>query len=290
VKPAPFDYHRPGSVAEAVETLAATEGKVLAGGQSLIPLLSMRLAAPAALVDINAIPGLADVDVDADRVRVGALVRHRQLERHEAAYAANPLLRRAITQVAHPAIRNRGTTVGSLVHADPAAELPAVLCLLGGSVHVVGPGGRERGIAADDFFVGPLESAVAPDELAVAATFPTAAPGTGSSWVELARRHGDYAMVGVGALVHVDEGHVRWARVALVSVGLTPVVVDVTDACADTSGAHLDWTKAGNVVSDAIEPEDDIHATAHYRRQLAVVLSTRALQLSFEDSRGRAAA
>ncbi len=121
VKPAPFDYHRPGSVAEAVQTLAATGGKVLAGGQSLVPIMSMRLAAPVALVDINRLPGLSDIEVTDGRVRIGALVRHRQLEQHEAAYAANPLLRRALSQVAHPTIRNRGTTVGSLVHADPAA-------------------------------------------------------------------------------------------------------------------------------------------------------------------------
>jgi carbon-monoxide dehydrogenase medium subunit len=290
VKPAPFDYHRPGSVAEAAETLAATEGKVLAGGQSLIPLLSMRLAAPTALVDINGIPGLADIDVDCDGVRVGALVRHRQLEQHEAAYTANPLLRRAVSQVAHPAIRNRGTTVGSLVHADPAGEMPAVLCLLRGSVHAAGPGGREREIAAGDFFVGPLESALAPDELAVAATFPAPAPDTGSSWVELARRRGDYAVVGVGALVQAEDGRVRHASVALISVGLTPVVVDVTEACAGMAYEPVDWTPAGDAVSDAIEPEGDIHATADYRRHLARVLSARALRAALKDSRRRAAA
>jgi aerobic carbon-monoxide dehydrogenase medium subunit len=283
VKPAPFDYYRPTSAREAAETLAATGGKALAGGQSLIPLLSMRLAAPGALVDINFIPGLGDIDVDTDGVRVGALVRHRHLEEHEAAYAANPLLRRAVSQVAHPTIRNRGTTVGSLVHADPAAEMPAVLCLTGGAVHAIGADGRERDIPADEFFVGPLECALASDEIAVAATFDAPAPDTGSSWVELARRQGDYALVGVGAVVRTDGGVVRQARVALISVGLTPVVVDVTDACVESPYDRVDWTEAGNLISAAIEPEGDIHATAEYRSHLANVLSARALQRALED-------
>jgi aerobic carbon-monoxide dehydrogenase medium subunit len=283
VKPAPFDYYRPASAREAAETLAATGGKVLAGGQSLIPLLSMRLAAPAALVDINSIAGLADIDVDSDGVRVGALVRHRQLEQHAEAFAANPLLRRAVSQVAHPTIRNRGTTVGSLVHADPAAEMPAVLCLTGGAVHAVGADGRERDIPAEEFFVGPLESALAPDEVAVAATFGALAPESGASWVELARRKGDYALVGVGAVVRSGGGVVQQARVALISVGLTPVVVDVTEACADSPYDRIDWTEAADLISAATEPEGDIHATAEYRSHLARVLSTRALQQALDD-------
>lgn len=284
MKPAPFDYHRPGSLAEAVEILAATGGKVLAGGQSLVPIMSMRLAAPVALVDINRLPGLADIEVDDTQVRIGALVRHRQLELHEAAYAANPLLRRALSQVAHPTIRNRGTTVGSLVHADPAAEMPAVLTLLEGSVDVVGRSAGERTIAAADFFVGPLESALQADDVAVAATFPSPPVGSGSSWVELARRHGDYAMVGVGALVCLVDGVVTSARVSLISVGLTPVVVDVTQTCAGSPYDRVDWQDAQDAITSAIEPDGDIHASAEYRAQLARVLSARALSQALDDA------
>jgi carbon-monoxide dehydrogenase medium subunit len=286
VKPAPFEYVRAASVDEAVEALVSTGGKVLAGGQSLIPIMSMRLAAPAALIDINALPDLATIDVGDDGVVVGALVRHRQLERHEGAYAANPLLRRAVGQVAHPTIRNRGTTVGSLVHADPAAEMPAVLMLLDGSVEAAGPSGR-RTVAAADFFVGPLESALAPDEIAVGASFPSPPAGTGASWVELARRHGDYAMVGVGALVRLEEGAIASARVALISVGLTPVVVDVGEVCGGVTDDRPAWDAALDLISAAIEPESDIHATADYRAHLARVLSAQALQEALDDSQRR---
>jgi aerobic carbon-monoxide dehydrogenase medium subunit len=277
VKPAPFDYHRAVSVDDAVDALATTGGKVLAGGQSLVPLMSMRLASPSALVDINHVGGLSDVTVDRDRVRIGALTRHRQLELNDSAYRANTLLRQAVTSVAHETIRNRGTTVGSLVHADPAAEMPAVLRLLGGSVDVVS---RERGartIGADELFVGPLESALAPDELAVSAAFPNPPPGAGTAWVELSRRHGDYALVGAGAVVETDGDVVSSARVGLISVGSTPVVVDVTAAAAGSSYRDVDWTDAQALVEESIDPETDIHASADYRRQLARVLATRAL-------------
>ena len=204
MKPAPFAYHRAVSLDDAVEALAATGGKVLAGGQSLVPLLSMRLAAPAALVDLNPVPGLDVIEVGDGGVRIGALVRHAALERDEAAYAANPLLRRTLRHVAHATIRNRGTTVGSLVHADPAAEMPAVLALLGGHVEATSRDRGTRRIAAGEFFVGPLESALEPDEIAVSAFFPDPPAGAGTAWVELSRRHGDYAMVGVGAVVQTD--------------------------------------------------------------------------------------
>ncbi len=263
---------------------------MLAGGQSLVPIMSMRLAAPVALVDINRLPGLSEIEVDGGRVRIGALVRHRQLEQHEAAYAANPLLRRALSQVAHPTIRNRGTTVGSLVHADPAAEMPAVLALLDGSVGVVGKTAGERTIAAADFFVGPLESALQSDDLAVTATFPTPPAGTGSSWIELARRHGDYAMVGVGALVRLVDGAVESARVSLISVGLTPVVVEVTETCAGAPYDRVDWQAAQDAIVAAIEPEGDIHASAQYREHLARVLSARALQQALDDGAAKEAA
>jgi carbon-monoxide dehydrogenase medium subunit len=278
VKPSPFTYHRPGTVEETVETLAALQGagKVLAGGQSLVPLMSMRLAAPTDLVDINHVPGLDEIVVDEHRVRVGATVRHRDLELHDAAHAAVPLLRRALAHVAHPTIRNRGTTVGSLVHADPAAEMPAVLVLLDGTVELRSVRGT-RTVEASEFFVAPMASAAAPDELAVAATFTRPPRGSGSAFLELARRHGDYAMCGVAAVVTTDpDGAVAGARAALVSVGDGPVLVDLTDAVISGGGGFSE-PAVRDLVDAGIEPEDDIHATAAYRRHLAHVLTLRAL-------------
>jgi len=278
VKPSPFTYHRPGSVEETVEALAALRGagKVLAGGQSLVPLMSMRLAAPTDLVDINHVPGLGEITVEEHRVRVGATVRHRDLELHEAAHAAVPLLRQALVHVAHPTIRNRGTTVGSLVHADPAAEMPAVLVLLDGTVELRSVRGT-RTVDASEFFVGPMASAAAGDELAVAAAFTRPPRGSGSAFLELARRHGDYAMCGVGTVVTTDPaGAVTRARAALVSVGSGPVLVDLTEAVTAGGGGFTE-TAVRELVDARIEPEDDIHATAAYRRHLAHVLTLRAL-------------
>ncbi len=271
--------------------LAATEGKILAGGQSLIPIMSMRLAAPAALVDLNHVTGLADIDVSDTAVRIGALTRHGDLERNVAAYDANPLLRRAVQHVAHATIRNRGTTVGSLVHADPAAEMPAVLRLLGGSVEVVSTARGRRSIDAEAFFVGPLESALEPDEVAVSACFPHPPAGSGSAWLEIARRHGDYGLVGVGALVVLDSNSsLASAAVCLISVGATPVLVDVTAACRGAAYDAVDWEDGVALVDAVIDPEGDIHATADYRRHLSRVLTERVLVRARDDAVTRRAA
>ena len=274
MKPPAFRYHRPGTVEEALDVLAGlgAYAKVLAGGQSLVPLMSMRLAAPANLVDVNHLPDLDTVEVDEQVVRVGALVRHSALEHHEGAHGAVPLLRQALRLVAHPTIRNRGTTVGSLVHGDPAAELPAVLLLLDGTVTLRSVDGS-REVAAGDFFTGPMQTDVRPDELAVAATFRVPQPGSGTSFVEVSRRHGDYAMCGVAAVVARAGGRPS-ARVALVGVGDGPVLVDVSEA---TSGERVDEQAVAGLVDAAIDPADDIHATADYRRHLAHVLVERAL-------------
>lgn len=284
MKPSPFTYHRPGSITEALDVLAALgeDGKVLAGGQSLVPLMSMRLAAPAHLVDINHLPELDSVDVTDTHVRVGALARHSRVEHDQAAYAAIPLLRQGLLNVAHPTIRNRGTTVGSIVHADPSAEMPAVLALLDGVVELRSANGA-REVPASEFILGPMESAVRTGELAVAATFSRPPAGSGSAFVELARRQGDYAMCGVGAVVGTDpENSLTTARVALISVGPGPVLVDVTEAITGGNGFDLDVLR--RLVDEQIDPEDDIHATAAYRRHLAHVLTARAL----DEARGNA--
>jgi carbon-monoxide dehydrogenase medium subunit len=272
VKPATFGYHRPTSVAEALEVLAeyGPDAKVLAGGQSLVPLLNMRLAAPKVLVDINRLgEELGSLSVSTEDVGVGALVRHAQLTR----LVSLPLLVEATRFVAHPTIRNRGTTVGSLVHADPAAELPAVLVLCGGTVELASIAGT-RSVPARDFFVGPMESALAPGELALAARFPAPKPRTGTAFVEVSRRAGDYALAGLALSVTLGaDGLIASARASYISVGPTPVPVDLTDA---VSGSTVDWSAAGTLAVSQLEPDDDIHATAEYRAHLVGVLTQRA--------------
>ena len=291
MKPPAFTYHRPRSVTEALDVLAQVghDGKVLAGGQSLVPLLNMRLAAPAHLVDVNWLAELDEVAVDDQAVRVGAIARHARVEADPAAAEAVPLLGQAIGDIAHTTVRNRGTVVGSLVHADPAAELPAVLVLLEGTMELASAGdGGPRRVAAADFFLGPLESAVDPGELATAAVFPAPPAGSGSAWVEVARRHGDYAVCGVGALVQLDGGlRVERARAACISVGPVPVTVDLTDALAGRPHDAADWAAAGRQAAAAVDPEDDIHASAAYRRHLTGVLTARAARAAAAHAAGR---
>lgn len=278
MKPAPFRYRRPGSLEEALEALAAEQGaKVLAGGQSLVPLLNMRLAAPPVLVDINGLPDLAGIEVGDDGVRIGALARHSDVLAHDAARDRQPLLALALSHVAHPTIRNRGTTLGSIVHADAAAEMPTVLALLQGTVTVVSVRGR-REIPAAELFAGPLESTLAHDELAVEAFFPALAPGEGVGFAEIARRHGDYAMVGVAGLVRLDDGAPVSTRLGYLSVNDVPTVVDVSGLAPDEA---VDRALA------ALDPADDIHATADYRAHLARVLTRRVLQAATDHAAGR---
>jgi carbon-monoxide dehydrogenase medium subunit len=272
VKPAPFAYRRPGSLSDALEALAGDpSSKVLAGGQSLVPLLSMRLAAPSLLVDINGLPGLADVRVSDEGVHVGALARHADVLASADARRVQPLLGLALEHVAHATIRNRGTTVGSIVHADAAAEMPVVLKLLGGSVEAASVRGT-RTIHADDLYLGPLESALAHDELATSAFFPALRPGAGVAFEEIARRHGDYALAGVAALVDGDS-----VRCGFVSVADVPTVVDLT-------GVPL--AEMGEAALAHLDPADDIHATAAYRAQLVRVLTTRVVEAAMRSIPG----
>jgi len=286
MKPPPVVYHGPDTVEETVRLLAehGAEAKVLAGGQSLVPMLNMRLTAPARLVDVNRLDELAYVRTDVTGVHVGALARHADVERATHAFEAVPLLRQAVRTVAHPTIRNRGTTVGSLVHADPCGEMPAVLALLDGEVLLRSERSGERLVAASDFFLGPMESACREDELAVEAYFPRPKGRTGTDWRELSRRNGDYALCGVGTSVRVDDaGAVVSAKAAFIAMGPVPLVVDVTGAArgGDAETGTV-WAQAAEYAADQLEPEDDIHATAEYRRHLARVLTTRSLKASYE--------
>ncbi len=284
MKPSALRYHRPGSLDEAVGLLARLDGgKVLAGGQSLVPLLSMRLAAPAHLVDINALPGLDQVEVVDGELRFGALVRHTDLLADETAIAAQPLVPQALSHVAHPTIRNRGTTVGSIVHADPSAEMPAVLALLGGTVRVASVRG-ERDVAAADLFVGPLETSLAEDEVAVAVHLPVRAPGEGTAVVEVARRHGDYAVVGVVVQVRVEAGAVLAARAVYVSAGELGEVHDLVGPVRGAPVAEAPWDRCGDLAAAVVAVEPDIHATAAYRSELVRGLTVRALRAATTDA------
>ncbi len=283
MKPAPFRYADPGTLDEALAVLSA-EGagaKVLAGGQSLLPLLSMRLAAPATLVDINRVPGLDRIEATGDGVRVGALVRHARLlgGRPDAMAAARvqPLLARATANVAHPAIRNRGTTVGSIAHADPSGEMTSVLALTDGSVSVATPGGVET-IGWQDFFVGPLETSVHGPAVVTSAFFPALPPRSGTAFAEIARRKGDYAVCGAGVVVTLDEDRrVSAVRAAYISVGMVPEVHDLTEAVAGSPVDKADWVAAGALARTLVDPDTDLHASADYRRLLVGVLTERTL-------------
>ena len=305
MKPPPLRYSRPGSTAEALATLASLgeHGKVLAGGQSLVPLLSMRLAAPEHLVDINRLAELGYVRVEDGQVRVGALARHAHVLADPAAAAAQPLLAKALRFVAHAAIRNRGTTVGSIVHADPAGEMPAVLAVLDGAVRVASQDG-ERLVPASEFFLGPLESAVQPWELAIEALFPVLPPAAGTGFAEVSRRRGDYAVCGVAATVQLgDDGRIAQARAGYLSVGPSPLVLDLPDAAAAdqaaagaaaVGAAHpvglAGFPAAADLARQQVDPEPDIHATAAYRRHLAGVLTQRALLEALGEAQVRGTA
>jgi carbon-monoxide dehydrogenase medium subunit len=295
VKPAPFRYADPGTLEEALAVLSAegTGAKVLAGGQSLLPLLSMRLAAPTTLVDINRVPGLDTVEATGDGVTVGALVRHNALlgDSPDAVAAARvqPLLARATANVAHPAIRNRGTTVGSIAHADPSGEMTSVLALTDGSVTVATPSGPET-VEWRDFFVGPLETSVHGPAVVTSAFFPALPERTGTAFAEVARRKGDYAVCGAGVVVTLDaDRRVSAVRASYVSVGLVPEVHDLTEAVAGSPVDGADWAAAGALARTLVDPDTDIHASADYRRLLVGVLTERTLVSAAAEAAERAA-
>ena len=290
MKPAPFDYAAPTSLDEAVELLAANEGesKVLAGGQSLMPLLNMRLARPGLLVDLARIPGLDYVREENGAVVIGAMARQRALERFAPAAKLTPLLAASLEHVAHPQNRNQGTVCGSLAHADPAAELPAVALTLDATFRVVGPNGS-REVAAKDFFVTYLTTVLESSEILAEVRFPAQAPRTGWAFDEVARRHGDFAMCGVSTTVTLDaSGACRDARVVLFGVGATPIRAQSAEqALIGKSAGDAAFADAAARVNDSIdEPLSDVHATAEYRRHVAKALTARALPHAFARARG----
>jgi carbon-monoxide dehydrogenase medium subunit len=287
MKPPAFDYVAVASTEEATAELArhGDAAKLLAGGQSLVPMLNLRLAAPGRLVDLNRVAALSSIEERDGGVAIGAMTRQRAVERSALVAARVPLLADALPWVGHTAIRNRGTIGGSLAHADPAGELPAVALCLDARFTVRRAGG-ERTIGARDFFKGYLTTALAPTELLTEIWFPSLPPGSGTAWIECARRHGDFALVGVAAAVTLDGGVVREARLAL--IGVDGVPVRATAAEALLVGAPLSaesMAAAADGVRRSIEPHGDIHATAAYRRHVAGVLTIRALTRAGERAR-----
>lgn len=280
MKPAPFHYVRPERLDEALETLAehGDEAKILAGGQSLIPVMNFRLAQPAVLVDVNRLAELDFVTVGDDGgLRLGALVRQSRLEGEAAVARRAPLLAEAVPFIAHPQIRHRGTVGGSLAHADPAAELPAVAVALDARFRLVARGG-ERWVAARDFFGGLFATALEPGEMLAEVAVPPRPERTGWAFQEVSRRPGDYAMVGVAARVSVDGGgRCTDVRLVYMSVGDVPVEVRFAEASGEEPSEELLASLAARAEAQ-VDPAGDIHAGAEYRRHVAGVLARRTLR------------
>lgn len=279
MKPPLFDYHSPASVDEALALLSSVEGAmILAGGQSLIPAMNMRLASPSALIDIQRIPGLDAIRVEGGMIRVGAMVRHRSLELDSDAHRANPLIREAMAHVAHVPIRHRGTVVGSLCHADAAAEMPLLLLLTGGSVVARSPSG-ERVIPAGDFFTFHMTTSRQPDEMIVEARFGALPHGAGHAFEEFTRRHGDYAIAAVGAiLTRSADGSVKDVSLAACGISSTPKRLAASELALKghpLTPETLD--KAARAAAEVVTADDDMHATAAYRKHLLGVLVKRAV-------------
>ena len=286
MKPASFEYVAPDSLGAALDVLArrGDEAKILAGGQSLIPVMNFRLAQPALLVDLNRLPELDFIRRDeSGGLRIGAMTRQRRLERDPLIAELAPLLAEAVPSIAHPQIRNRGTLGGSLAHADPAAELPAIMVALGARFRLQRAGG-DRWVEAEDFFAGLFATALEPDEILVEVALPSPSPRTGWSFLEVSRRHGDYAQVGVAASVSLGEdGRCAAARLVYLAVGDAPVVArKAAGALAGTTLATAEITGAAEIARGEIDPRDDVHASSEFKRHLAGVLTRRALERAAE--------
>ncbi|HEX5116519.1 MAG TPA: FAD binding domain-containing protein [Pseudonocardiaceae bacterium] len=288
MKAAPFAYVRPGSVADALSELDSGEAKVLAGGQSLVPVLAMRLGRPATLVDINAIPGLDRVSVDGDRLVIGATARQRTVEHHPLAGRV-PLLRLALPWVGHRELRSRGTVCGSLAHADPAAELGAVAGCLDAELDIAGPSGT-RTERARAFFTGALTTTVGPCELLTGVRFPVAGPGEGFGFAELARRHGDFALAGVATRVRMDGERVTGAVLTGFGVSDRPVTRDVTDLVASAAREDEESTRTAladpvaELAHGMVDTAGDAHGSRGYRVRLLGVLGAAELARAYHSA------
>jgi CO/xanthine dehydrogenase FAD-binding subunit len=288
VKPARFEYARPASLDEALDLLAehGDEAKVLAGGQSLVPLLNMRFARPGLLVDVNRVPGLDGIAEEDGRVRVGALVRQAAFGASPVVASRVPLAAECVPSIGHFVTRNRGTVGGSIAHADARAELPVVLSALGGSVVAASRRGR-RTIPAEAFFVTHFTSSLEPDELVVETAWPAATAGAGFAFEEFAQRRGDFALGMAACALRVEEGRVAEARIVVGAAADRPLLVD--EAAAELAGGGLgpDAARAaGAAAAAAVSPADSLHASASYQKHLTGLLVERAVARAWRDAGG----
>jgi carbon-monoxide dehydrogenase medium subunit len=286
MKPAAFDYHAPTTVHETVAVLRelGDDAKLLAGGQSLVPVLALRLARPEHIVDINRVDELGGIDRTNGKVRIGAMVRHAAVVSDPTITQIVPLLAYAAPLVGHSQIRNRGTFGGSLAHADPAAEYPAVMLALGAEIEVAAATGT-RTIGAEDFFVSTFMTALEADDLLVAASVPARRVGDGAAIEEIARRHADFAIAGVACAVHVEGDTIESVRFGLFGLGPTPLRLPGLEATL--VGMPSDAPGLVELAADAaasLQPPDDVHATSQYRRRVAASLIDKAMRRALEEA------
>lgn len=281
-----FVYHRPKTVDQTLELLSdlGDEAKVMAGGQSLLPIMAIRLSNPENVIDISRVEGLSGISETESEVTIGALATHNEVDRSDVVSANIPLLSTTMPHIGHRAIRNRGTVCGSLAHADPAAELPAVALALGATMNVAS-GSDRRSIAAADFFNGFLATALEETELLLSVTFPKAAPRTGVSLQELSRRHGDFALVGIACTISLDErGIVNSAALSFFGVGSTPERAPAAEALLLGATPSPDlFADVAKAVSEELNPGGDGHASANYRSHALGVITKRALSESLNQ-------
>ena len=289
MKPSAFDYFDPKSVTEALKLLEryGDEGKLLAGGQSLVPMMNFRVARPKVLIDINGIKALQYIREMGKTLAIGALTRESELEASPVVRGRCPILAKAVSYIGHAPVRTRGTIGGSLAHADPSAEIPTVICALNGQMKVVGRSARKT-LGPEEFFLTYLTSGLDPSEILVEVRVPTLPPGTGWSFMELSRRHGDFAIVAVAAVLFKGKGKAcKEARIALGGVAPTPI--RAAEAEAVLAGQKVTDSlirEAAQKAAAATEPESDYHASAEYRREMARVFTQRALSEAWTMVKG----
>jgi CO/xanthine dehydrogenase FAD-binding subunit len=285
MKPPPFEYHAPASAAEALDLLArhGADARLLAGGQSLVPLLNFRLSAPAVIVDLNRTAELAYIKEDTGRVRIGAMTRQRTIEFSPLIKARLPLLSEATRWVGHLPTRTRGTIGGSIAHADPAAEYPAVASVLDAELVIRSAGGAERVVHPAEFFRGLMTTALAPGEMLSEVRLPVAPPNSGCAFEEFSRRHGDFAIVGIAAMVVVEGERCRQARLSACGAGPIPVRLRGAEEIVERGGlGERVVDEAAARAAQLVDPGADLHASVEYRRHLTRVLTRRALKRAIE--------
>jgi CO/xanthine dehydrogenase FAD-binding subunit len=290
MKPAVFSYLRPTNLQEALTFLEeyGEDAKILSGGQSLIPTMNMRLSAPAYLIDISRISGLNYIKLDDDFLTVGALTKHKDIENSDLVKEVCPLLSEAIKWVGHAQIRNRGTVGGSIAHGDPSAELPCVLTALRGQIVIVNVDGSEEVLVPEEFFLTYMLTSLQPDQMVKEVRFPIIPKESGSAFVEVARRHGDFGLAEVAAVVDLDDmGQLSNVKIAVGGVNPTPITLEqVEDYLNGKKLTDEVLRQVSDLTQESVDPESDLHGTAEYRQELAGTLTVRALKIAVKRARG----